>query len=348
MSGQRLTLWIIALVAIVAAIGYRMSVMRQPPPPPTSKVAFVASGSGPFWQAAINGAKAAADKENVDLRIETPKESENIEEQMSILVQINTDKELAGIALSPIDAERQTPLINQMIRRDKRVVTFDSDAPLSMRQRYIGTNNLRAGEICASLVKEALPEGGKVAVLLANLTKQNMLDRKEGFEARLAEIANSENGAAPLEVVEFSEDNGSRKKCEQNIQDTLAKHPDLSCFVGMTARHGPILLAVLKDLGKLGQIKLVTFDDAEETLRGIEEGNIYATVAQDPYMYGYEAVSTLASLCRGDETVQPLVGSSSIFVEAEPIRQDNLDDFRARLKAREKSAKPEVASEKST
>jgi ribose transport system substrate-binding protein len=118
----------------------------------------------------------------------------------------------------------------------------------------------------------------------------------------------------------------------------LSEHPDVACFVGMTARHGPILLEVLKELGKLGQIKLITFDDAEETLAGIEDGHIYATVAQDPYKYGYEAVSTLASLCRGDESGLPVVGRGSIFVDAEPIRRDNLDEFRARLKARDEPA----------
>ena len=63
----------------------------------------------------------------------------------------------------------------------------------------------------------------------------------------------------------------------------------------MNAQHGPILLRVLRDLDKLGKIKLVTFDDDEQTLGGLESGDIYATIAQDPYKYGYEAVDMLAS-----------------------------------------------------
>jgi ribose transport system substrate-binding protein len=260
------------------------------------------------------------------------------------LGEIDTDKDLVGVAVSPIDAERQTPLINQMIRRDKKVVTFDSDAPLSDRQSYIGTNNFGAGNTCAILVREALPEGGKIALLLANLTKQNMLDRKEGFEQRLAEFGEGDDAERPqFEIVAELVDDGDAEKCRENIRQALGEHPDLTCFVGMTARHGPILLDVLKELDKLGQIKLITFDDDDETLAGIEAGHIYATVAQDPYKYGYEAVSTLASLCRGDESGLPVVGRGSIFVDAEPIRQDNLDDFRARLKARQEPAEVEAA-----
>jgi ribose transport system substrate-binding protein len=105
----------------------------------------------------------------------------------------------------------------------------------------------------------------------------------------------------------------------------------------MNARHGPILLTVLEELGKLGQIKLVTFDYGDETLDGIEAGHIYATIAQDPYMYGYEAVATLAHLCRGDETSVPIVGKGSTYVGAEPISRESIDAFRARLKARGQS-----------
>jgi ribose transport system substrate-binding protein len=103
----------------------------------------------------------------------------------------------------------------------------------------------------------------------------------------------------------------------------------------MNARHGPILLKVLKGLDKLGKIKLVTFDDDEQTLDGLESGYIYATIAQDPYKYGYEAVRTLAMLCRGNAYLLPVVGQGSVYVGAEAIRKDNLSDFRVRLKKRQ-------------
>ena len=118
----------------------------------------------------------------------------------------------------------------------------------------------------------------------------------------------------------------------------MSEHADLSAIVGLNARHGPILLNVLKELDKLGKVKLITFDDADETLKGVEDGYIYATLAQDPYRYGYEAVTTLATLCSGDETSLPIVGRGSTYLSAEAIRRENLDDFRAKLKSRQKTA----------
>jgi ribose transport system substrate-binding protein len=235
-------------------------------------------------------------------------------------------------------------LINSLVKK-VRVVTFDSDAEESDRHSHIGTSNFSAGGACARLVSEALPEGGKVAVLLANLTKENLLDRKSGFQDRLTRLADDteQPDADPrFTIVGFYEDGGSDEKCNQNIRDALAKHADLACFVGLNARHGPVLLRVLGEMNQLGKIKLVTFDAADETLDGIEAGNIYATIAQDPYNFGFEAVRTLSDLCHGHGTELPIVGKGSNYVGAEAIRQTNLPKFRALLKQRQQAA--EVAS----
>jgi ribose transport system substrate-binding protein len=330
-------------------------VFSEPPAPSEPKVVFVTGGSGPFWQITINGAKAAAQDLNVDLRVEMPTEDESLEQQMAILSELDP-AEQSGIAISPLDAAGQTDLINRFADQTN-VVTFDADAPQSERQCYVGTSNYDAGRLCATLVKEAIPAGGKVAVLLANLTKSNLIDRKQGFQESMDQVLDEVAGtsdqeelqepAAEYEVVGYFVDGGDSAKSAQIIRDTLAQHPDLACFVGMNAQHGPILLRVLKEEGQLGAIKLVTFDEEAETLDGVEAGDVFATIAQDPYQCGYEAVSMLAKLHRGTGTAIPIVGRGAILVYAEAIRQDNLDDFRARLESRLKAPPADQASKKS-
>jgi ribose transport system substrate-binding protein len=341
MSNNRLRLWlgVIALVALAGAFAYRSSVLREPPVPPNPRIVFVTGGTGPFWQLAIDGAKAAAKDYNTKLQVESPEGDENLDGQIVILTHLDLGQ-LDGVALSPLDAEGQTHLINRLAH-EKKVVTFDSDAPLSDRQSYIGTSNLAAGVLCGKLVREALPKGGGIVVLLSNLTKENMKDRQNGFQENLGPnlvAAGSDRPSPNYEVFDYLIDNGDDEKCAGNIRDALKKHPDLSCIVGMNAHHGPVLLSVLKDAGKLGKIKLVTFDDDEATLHGIEEGYVFATVAQDPYKYGYEAVNTLASLCRGGGNSLPVVGSGSVYIGADAIRSDNLKEYESRVKKRQDAA----------
>lgn len=344
MFRQRAALWVGLLIAVVAAGAYRWYALREPPTTPVT-IAFVTGGKDGYWLMTINGARAAAQHDGVNLRLETPAENENVAQQTEILSKLDP-AQLDGVALSPLDADGQTELINNIADKTK-VVTFDSDAPDARRLSYIGTSNFSAGRTCARLVSEALPQGGKIVVLLANLTKDNLRDRKGGFQERIDAYADDvEPGATGPKyvVVDYLTDNGNPEKCAENVRAALDKTADLNGLVAMNAFQGPVILRTLKDAGKLGQIKLVTFDVADETLDGIEAGHIFATVAQDPYQFGYQAVTTLADFARGDSVRVPIVGKGTVSVSAEPIYQKNLDDFRSRLKAQ--SAPKEVAAKK--
>ncbi|HMQ28077.1 MAG TPA: acetyl-CoA C-acyltransferase, partial [Acidimicrobiales bacterium] len=50
-------------------------------------------------------------------------------------------------------------------------------------------SNFSAGRTCARLVGEALPRGGKVAVLLINQTQENLIERKSGFAERIEQMS---------------------------------------------------------------------------------------------------------------------------------------------------------------
>jgi len=332
MSAQRIAMWTVVLIAFIVAVGYRASVLHEPAPPPVPRLVFITGGTGPFWQLTTSGAKSAARKYDAELLVMAPADEENVDQQVEILKGLDTST-LDGIAISPLDAKGQTELINQLAA-EKIVVTFDSAAPDSNRHSHVGTGNFVAGYACARMVKEALPNGGKVAVLVVNLTKENVIDRKNAFQERIEQVSGDvAEGAAPnFTVVGYLEDNGSAGKCTQNIKDIINKNRDLACIVGMNAKHGPILLRALKDLGKLDQITLITFDTPEETLDGIEQGHIYATIAQDPFRIGYTALSQLCTLVQGDPLAVPIVGKGSEYLGIEVVRQDNLDQFRAALR----------------
>lgn len=336
MSGSKAVFWLFALLILGAALWYRSTVFSPPEVVARPSVAFVTGGSGPYWQLTVNGAKAAAKAHNVDLDVKLLSAAENLLEQTEILTQLPYEK-LDGVAFSPVDSDVQTRLINRM-SHELYVVTYDSDAPLSERRCHIGTSNYAAGQLCAKLMGEALPNGGKVAVLQASLTKSNNIERKLGVEEAVDDAQSGAkaggDGQAEITLVGFLVDDGDDAKCGQLIRDTLQEHPDLAGFIGMNARHGPILLKVLGDEKQLGKIKLVTFDDAEETLAGVESGEIFATVGQDPYMFGYEAVRMLASMSRGDPSDVPVVGGGTIHVNAEAIRKENLEAFRDRVRKR--------------
>jgi len=339
MSVQRVALWSVILIAFLLAAGYRSSVMREKTPPPTPRLVFITGGTSPFWELTASGAQTAAQKYGSEIVVLKPSVEESVEQQTAILKGLDLST-IDGIAISPLDAKGQNELLKNLADQ-KIVVTYDSDAPASNRQGHIGTSNFSAGRACARIVSQALPDGGKIAVLLVNTTKENLIDRKGGFRERIGQLSgdSAANEAPKYEVVGYYEDNGDPAVCEQNIKAALADNPDLACFVGMNAQHGPILLHVLKDMDKLGKIKLVTFDTEAETLNGIEDGYIEATMAQDPFDCGYKAVRLLTVLVHGDPFELPIVGTQSYYSGVDVVNKDNLAKFREALKKQQEAVK---------
>ncbi|MBX3423541.1 MAG: substrate-binding domain-containing protein [Pirellulaceae bacterium] len=118
-------------------------------------------------------------------------------------------------------------------------------------------------------------------------------------------------------------------KAKSLAQDAITAYPQMSCMVGLFAYNPPLILEAVRDAKLTGKKKIVAFDEDAVTLQGIIDGEIYGTVVQNPYMYGYESVRVLAGLIRGDNSVMPEGGFKDIA--ARQIRQDHAQAFRDEL-----------------
>ena len=125
-------------------------------------------------------------------------------------------------------------------------------------------------------------------------------------------------------------DNFDYPKAKANAEDAIASVEGLGCMVGLFAYNPPMCLEAVKAAGKLGEIKLVGFDEQDATLQGIIDSTIHGTISQQPYKYGYESVRILAGLARGDRSVLPEGGY--LEVPSVVVRRDNVETFWAELK----------------
>jgi ribose transport system substrate-binding protein len=85
----------------------------------------------------------------------------------------------------------------------------------------------------------------------------------------------------------------------------------------------------VKDAGKVGQVKIICFDEEDETLAGIKSGAIYATVVQQPYEFGYQSVKLMAKILSGDKSGIP--ASKQILVPTLVIKKDTVDEFTTKI-----------------
>jgi ribose transport system substrate-binding protein len=298
------------------------------------RVAYVTNGVASFWVIAAAGAKAAGQKFNADVTVHEPA---SISDQKRIIEDLMT-RGVDGIAISPINPDDQTSLINKAADVTK-VITHDSDAPKSKRLCYIGMDNYTAGRMCGKLVKEALPKGGKLAIFVGRLEQDNAKGRRQGvIDELLDRSVDPKRYDVPGSVIKNNKytivgtytDQFDQAKGKANAEDVLSRHPDLDGMVGLFAYNPPLCLEALERAGKEGKIKLIGFDEADETLQGIKDGTCYGTIVQDPYAYGFESVRVLTALANNDQSVMPKGGFLNI--PARQIRKNNVDAFWKDLK----------------
>lgn len=309
------------MIAVLAACGPSSppdSSGGTPAGPAKLRVAFVTNNASDFWKIAEAGTKKAAQEIGCEALFQIPARGTAQEQQQ--IVQDLIAKGVSGIAISPKDPANQVEMLNQAAEKVS-LVTQDSDAPESKRICYIGTDNFAAGVAAGELIKQAVPEGGTIMLFVGTLDAQNAQDRKRGIEETLA--------GTNIEIVDTRTDETDRARAIANVQDALVKHPDLACLVGLWSYNGPAILNGVRTSGKLGQVKIVCFDEEEETLQGVKDGDIFGTIVQQPFEFGYESVVMLAALARGDRSAVPEGGQK--FIPTLSITRENVEAFWARL-----------------
>ncbi|MDF2439112.1 MAG: ribose transport system substrate-binding protein [Abditibacteriota bacterium] len=279
------------------------------------KVAFVTNNASDFWTIAKRGCEKA-DQELPNLTMEFKLPGEGTAAEQTRIVDDLLSAGVDGFAISPVDPANQTALLNKAASQ-VLVVTQDSDAPKSNRAAYIGTDNRAAGRQAGDLIKKALPNGGKIMVFVGKIDAQNAKERYEGIQESLK--------GSNVTIIDVRTDDTDRAKAKSNVADTLVQHADVAGLVGLWSYNGPAILNAVKDAGKIGEVKIICFDEEAETLAGVQSGAIYATVVQQPYKFGYEALKLMDKVLRGDTKAIP--ANKQVVVPTRAIDKSNVAAF---------------------
>lgn len=309
------------------------------------KIAYVTNGVDPFWNTAQAGVRAAEKEMGVECEVLMP--PKGILDQKRMIEGLLA-RGIDGVAISPIDAKNQVGLINEVAARCP-VITHDSDAPDSKRICFVGMDNYKAGRAAGKLVKEALPNGGKIMLFVGRLEQLNAQQRRQGVVDEvldrpvqsLDKLAYDPPGkvqsAGKYVILDTRTDNFDYARAKANAQDAMASTPDLACMVGLFAYNAPQCIEAVKEAGKLGQIRIVSFDEANAVLQGIIEGHVYGTISQQPYYYGYHSVRILKGLAEGDLSVVPPGGFLEVPIVE--VKKGNVEKFWTDLKQMQAAGK---------
>jgi ribose transport system substrate-binding protein len=317
MKPLRILGWLAVGLLLAGSFGCR----RGPSKP---RVAFVSNNPESFWDIAHAGAKKAAEESDVELLFKKPSTGDVATQKEQIDTVLSQG--IKAIAISVIDPKHQRGYLNEIAAK-VALITQDNDAPNTDRLAYIGTNNYQAGRAAGKLVKEVLgKEGGTVVIFVGDTAPLNAKQRRQGVIDELAgrkppkdlndfkASADGETfGNFKLYKETLTDQPEGQEKCRRHAKRVLGelrKSERPVCMVGLWAYNPPAILGAVKDEYKDPEerherVKIVAFDENFDTLNGIRDGDIYATVVQNPYRFGYESVKLMAQLARGDRSGLP-------------------------------------------
>ena len=127
--------------------------------------------------------------------------------QASLVDELIDSGNYAGLSISVIDATSASGAIARAREAGMFVVTFDSDAPGSKRQAYIGTDNLAFGNHLGKVLLQIDPTGGTYGIITG--AGPNLRDRERGLREKL-------EGSKWVEAL-----NGSPKYCMDDTEMAL-------------------------------------------------------------------------------------------------------------------------------
>ena len=269
------------------------------------RLIFITNGDDPFWDACnaglIEGAKQFG-IESQGLRVVMEKNNATAQGQIEKLRQLGSQSDVAGVAISVIQAENAAIVeeMKNLAAKGVKVITVDGDVNREKfrdaRSFYLGTDNIEGGRLLGSAARALLEGRGKTSgsyVQFAGFTdNDNARARMNGFKESV--------GDAFKEVDRMS-DEMDLSKARDNVRTALVNHPDLTALVGIWAYNAPAIAEVAMERGVRDRLTIITFDAQAAALNHMAEGKIDAMVVQNPFDMGVQTVRLLRAMLAGDE-----------------------------------------------
>lgn len=286
------------------------------------RIAVVTNNASDWWTIAQKGGEQAA-QERPNVRLDFRLLPDGSAAARKALVADVLASGVDGIAISPLDSVNQKQMLDDAASKTL-LFTLDSDAPDCKRACYVGTDDIAAGKMAGEMVAKALPSGGDVMVFVGKRDAQNAIDRFNGLKIGLP--------GSKVHILGVRTDDSDTAKAKAKAADALTANPDLAGLMGLwaygltMARRSSARSATRANTGKFKSFALM------RRIKRFRESNgqIYATVVQQPYGFTREAIRRMALYLRGDRSQIP--SSRKVIFPTKIIQKDNVDAFWQTLK----------------
>jgi len=250
------------------------------------------------WVNVDAGAKAAVEelaKEDIKVNYvwDAPTQGKNDAAQIESINNAYANNAQA-ILLASNGPDTQVATIEQYAKEGVKFIYVDSPANTEAFQT-LATDNKAAGQLAGETMLNKLTEmgvaEGNIGIVNVNSSTTSTQLREEGFRAAFE--------GTKFEILETQYGEG-QVAASQTIAENYITQGVVGIFganEGSTTGTGNAIKESGKDVVGVG------FDQSDAILQLVDEGALLATMAQNPYVMGYQGVLSAVSVLQGKEIV---------------------------------------------
>ena len=260
----------------------------------------VSTQNNPFFVKMADSVKAEAAKQGVEVKIvDAQNDPAKQANDISDLIQQHVDV----LIVNPVDSAAVGNSVISANEAKIPVITVDRSSDSGDVATHIASNNIKGGEMAADFLVQKLGEGAEVAELEGIPGASATRERGEGFH----NIADNKLKVLAKQSADFD-----RSKGLTVAENMIQANAGIKAIFAHNDEMALGAISAAKSANK--NIMIVGFDGTEDGMKAVEDGDLVATIAQQPDKMGEMGVDAAVKLAKG-ESVEKNIAIDLKFVQ---------------------------------
>ena len=265
----------------------------------------VSNLSNPFFVSLRDGAQTAAERLGVQLLVEDAQDNPETQlEQIQSLI----DQGVSALLINPVGGEDVVPAIEAANEAGVPVFTLDRSAAGGDIVSHVASDNFAGGEMAGNHLAELLGRQGQVVELQGIPGTSAAEARGAGFNEAIAAYPD-------IAIIVQQTANFDRAEGKEVFAAILEEQPEID---GVFAHNDEMLLGALeaaREAERAEDIVFIGFDAVEDAVTAVEDGELAATIAQQPAEMGRLGVEAAVDYLNGEEVAESIPVDLALIIQ---------------------------------
>jgi ribose transport system substrate-binding protein len=195
-----------------------------------------------------------------------------------------------GLVLAPVEPDALRSIVAEYQEAGIPIAFIDSLIPDS-GITFVGTDNRAGAALAGQYLCDNLPAGAAVALLNGIVSSTTGRERAEGAVEAIE--------VCGLNIVSQQSADWDRAKAVSVMENVLTGNPNLAGVFASSDNMALGAVEALKSADMLGHVTVVGFDANPDAIQSIQDGEMTASIAQNPERIGEAGVEAVVDLIKG-------------------------------------------------